>query len=98
MNWKRGLIRLWLVVAVLWFVAAAGVYAALFSKQETVAPESQDAPASGYRSKPYKPYTDEPDVAEWWFLAVVAVVPLALFGIGATGYWVVRGFKPPNSN
>lgn len=102
MNWKRGLLRVWIIVSLLWLLMATGGAFMAFSKQEAQ----------------YKPYATKAEcesdtasfrcgldvlesVTVWhlpplWVLVGITAVPLVLLGLGTAGYWVARGFKPSN--
>lgn len=102
MNWKRGLLRLWVIISLLWLVAATGASLMVFSKQRqlTVAEIAErreqceeTRPTDIFcRMVPIETVTVW-QLPPWPVLAGVASVPVVLFVLGAAGYWVARGFK-----
>ena len=99
------MLRLWVVAAFLWLALAGGVYIAAFSKvEERTRPLTVEECESMAPGKPCPrnierlEYVRVWQMPPWWFLAGVIAGPLILLGIGSGIFWVIRGFKPPNSN
>lgn len=102
MNWKRGLLRLWVIASVLWLLlAAAGVAVISYKEkpQEQHLTEEQLADCiMNEETSPWCKYAKVEFVTVWepppWhILASLALAPLLLLGIGSAGYWVARGFR-----
>jgi hypothetical protein len=108
MNWRRGLLRLWLALSLLW-IGAVGIFASesgtwMFARMEACAKakRAQDADAfvCGLRE-----HLDEQfellsigmaDIATTTIFKDIVVwaliPPLVVFGVGLLGVWVVSGF------
>lgn len=108
MNWKRGLLRLWLIVSLLWFLAAGGIAVVVSSKQQQRGIRPTAAEIEDCKKKGPVPeflsgcgdsrieYVTVWELPPWQFLAGIVVAPIVLLGFGAAGYWAAQGFKPPN--
>jgi hypothetical protein len=93
MNWKRGLLRLWVVAAVLWVAVAFysenpiqkvfDVYAQ--SDWVNFTPEQQEALANA------KARVVRADLLD--FSVSAFIPPLLLLALGYIGLWVGRGFR-----
>jgi hypothetical protein len=108
MNWRRGLLRLWLVLSLFWIVAvglfAWHVDALEFARMEACA-EAKRAQGADTFICGLSEEVDEQirlmsvgiaDIATTtWIKELVAYVlipPLVVFGVGLLGVWVVSGF------
>ncbi len=104
MNWKRGILRLWVIISLLWLLAATGASFLVSSKLEERT--SQPTAAEIAECEEIVPKTfvcfGEVEVVRVWQLppwpqlAGVASVPILLLILGAAGYWVAKGFKASN--
>ena len=86
MNWKRGLLRLWAIAAVLW----VGVI--VYSAVKTV---GDDMAGSILAEKLYGIPRGEYDILSlmFSFSALAFIPPLLLLALGYIGLWVGRGFR-----
>ncbi len=86
MNWKRGLLRLWAVAAVLWvgFV----VYAIVKSVGDDIARSILAEKLYGYPQRKI-------DILFYmsFYSALAFIPPLLLLALGYIGLWVGRGFR-----
>ena len=107
MNWKGGLLRLWMVCSLLWVAVATPPLVSFFSEEQVLSAEEQGLQTAADEAE----CAADPSSAAcfptvhtrtvwrwppWWALALEAAVPLLLLGIGATVYWVVAGFRRSN--
>ncbi len=99
MNWKRGLIRLWAIISLLWLFLAIGAAFLISAKhqEQTVEPSSAEIAKCANSDDLKCGLVEVEQVTVWqlppWqvFLGIAAV-PVLLFGVGLAGYWVARGF------
>lgn len=86
MNWKRGLLRLWAVVSVLWFGLIV---------QSLVKTVGDDIAGSILTEKLYGLPRGEYDILSLMFVfsALAFIPPLLLLALGYIGLWVGRGFR-----
>jgi hypothetical protein len=97
-NWKRGFLRLWVIVSLLWLVVVTGFAFLAASKQEERIRQSAPAEIAEceFCEFPAVEYETVWRMPPWWVLVVAAGVPLLLLAVGVAGYWVARGFKRSN--
>ena len=102
MNWKRGLLRLWAVAAVLWvcvaFYANDSLQFELLEKLGAVLPG-----ATFHHHRVIFMDNDGNDISEKFYLSTWTVLyrfanlafipPLLLLALGYIGLWVGRGFR-----
>ena len=99
MNWRRGLLRLWLVASLLWisFVGWAGyqrlVQLSCFDKRKanpSLGNPLRCLPEAGYPND-YLPGHTAADLIVW------ALAPVVVFILGLIVAWIVAGFKSASS-
>ena len=91
MNWKRGLFRLWVVISLLWLLAATGI------ALEIAAEMRPDTSAKSEWDELDPPkYMKVWHFPPWPVVIGVVAVPFLLLGLGSTAYWVARGFTRSN--
>ena len=90
MNWRKGLLRLWLVLSLCW-IAGVGVYA---WKQEPGLSSSQSAYEIASSTRKEKEIVDNPNVElVKRYVAYVLLPPLITLALGLLGAWVVSSFE-----
>jgi hypothetical protein len=92
MNWRKGLLRLWLVLSLCW-IAGVGVYA---WKQEPGISSSQFAYETASSPERHNEKEIEGSLnAELVkrYAAYVLLPPLSTLALGLLGAWVVSGFE-----
>jgi hypothetical protein len=99
MNWRRGLLRTWLVVSICWVgvVGGQGVYEWYDDSWRNV----PERPANCDPKNPFTKYVPEClEMAPWlktypfWAALRLAIgPPAALLLLGAALYWVGQGFR-----
>jgi hypothetical protein len=102
-RWARGLVRAWIVLAALWLIGA-GVYA--YKDPSIPALLHSCTELRGFVVEETGKPLGDADVAqceEVWrgkrlTLFAWALWPLALLVVGFSLAWVIRGFRPENSN
>ncbi len=80
MNWRRGLLRLWLALTIVWvavWVVAVVVRATYWGPEQ--------GSWEGYGGM---------NLSALPFVAVIVVPPVVVFGVGWLVLWVFRGFRP----
>ena len=100
MNWKRGLLRLWAVVAVLWVGVAFYSNDTVLRVRDAYAIAVFD-PDAYLASKPQTGFLLNKTfyvVASIWpplfdFAKLAFIPPLLLLALGYIGLWVGRGFR-----
>jgi hypothetical protein len=103
-KWKRGFLRLWVIVSLLWLVVVAGLASLASSTQEERARQPTPAEIAECEIRSGSEFCEFPTVEyetvwhipPWWVLVVAAGVPLLLLAAGIASYWAARGFKPSN--
>ena len=105
MNWKRGLLRLWVIISLLWLVVATGASLMGYSQQRQLTAaeiaerreQCEETRPTDARCKLVSMETVTVwQLPPWPLLAGVASVPILLFVLGAAGYWAAKGFKTSN--
>jgi hypothetical protein len=98
MNWRRGLLRTWLVISICWVgvVGGHGVYEWYSWQVVSETPASCDVPKDPFRKL-------DPDCLEsapwltpslpWAVLRLSIGPPAALLLLGAALYWIGQGFR-----
>jgi hypothetical protein len=104
MNWRRGLLRLWLVLSLAW---TATVFWATDYPQRIYDPlavvpkyrltEAQQAGYSGADVRAFLSNRTPQVIAE--FVILIVLPPILVAGAGFIGWrifrWIIRGFAPP---
>ena len=100
MNWKRGLLRLWLLLALLWSLAIAGLcwmevkdgpYSNGLVTDTVVAKTGE--PVARFRENPYREFIPVDQVISWRrLLAIWVGPPLLTLLLGYVLLWIGRGF------
>ncbi len=104
MNWRRGFIRLWLVVATLWCLSVAGLAYVEVTTPRAYRTETWltgTGPECTGKTIAPKCFTDERVeipvsrlTLPWLKGLTLAVLPPAvLFGIGLVAIWIFAGFR-----
>ena len=105
MNWRRGLIRLWLLVSVLWvgFVASIAYYGAVVPRQAAAAQAGcfEARKLDGNLGNPFgcfddaSPFADlipwSSDLFKYGALAFAPVVTMLVLGLSIG--WILAGFR-----
>src|SRR6266404_5688556 len=97
MNIRRGAIRLWIVLSLIW-MGLAGFYAKGEYARNYDIPEAcksmlqMQVMADAWRDCLAEHGNDVPRVSGYPLVALVALPPLALLALGLAGVWVIRGF------
>jgi hypothetical protein len=102
MNWRQGLFRLWLVLAISWLIVGGGVAFAIWnadaSARESATIWSEHEAQCGDSSK-RGPWCDfapvrsrEYPMPTAFYPDLVIGPPILLFILGWMGLWVARGF------
>lgn len=105
MNWSRGLLRLWIVLALVWFCVAgiaatfiwSGDAPARESAAQWVQHEAECGTAEAPKSGPWCDFLPARDrlypIPKATYLAVLGAPPLVLFLLGWLVLWAARGFR-----
>ena len=102
LNWKRGMVRIWIVLSLLWLAVANGAVLLVFSEQqERIAQPTVNEHARWNEAEPASrnyhietiEYIRVFHMPPWPILAVIISLPVAVFGIGVIVYWVALGFR-----
>jgi hypothetical protein len=88
MNWRRGLLRLWIVFAAAWIVAVASCWVVLWYNDpwRVVSVDYRPPPLSDALASPSSP-------PPWVFAAAAVAGPLVTLGSGVGLIWAIRGFR-----
>lgn len=103
MNWKRGLLRLWIVLALLWVIRGVWVWwPAVAGDCSPFGGRVGDQRLDMSCKIDEIPHDSFLDSAMWDYRVDAAVwilfPPLAFLILGMAGIWIVGGFRRKNSN
>jgi hypothetical protein len=106
MNWRRGLLRLWMAASLIWVVALGW-----FAYEETHARATREAansvcmegkkaegrnPFDCFDGQPAAPIFEDLIPTEWWlrrYAALAVLPPLGLLAVSLLITWILAGFK-----
>lgn len=101
MNWKRGLLRVWVVTSAVWLILVGSNLAidSSTSRQiERPPTEAEVGACMDYRPGPWCSADIVEAIRSWtmpgWSAAVFTLAPpLLVLGLGLAITWVIRGFR-----
>jgi hypothetical protein len=107
MNWRRGLVRAWLIASAIWLVVAAVGLSVPQSLIDVMIswPEAIRYAAATNPLPPSSPFVWPPAVSDidahriavanlWHFVLFGFGGPAAILVLGIAAWWVAQGFKP----
>ena len=106
MNWRRRLLRLWVIASACWIILVGGVtYQEVWISRQVAMEQTACADARGANpalGNPFDCFDSQvkliplgPTLARYAVLAIVPVV--GTFALGVAGAWVISGFRQMRS-
>ena len=100
-NWKRGLVRLWSLLSILWVVGAGWIAIDENSPMERVVVEagsidtgrSTTLDVSGLTPVDSVVYVRDWSLPDWEIVVLIIGAPLLVFWLGMALAWVIGGFR-----
>ena len=101
MNWRKGLLRSWLVLSIVWVVAAVVLERPIQAWRDPIIESGRPSAVNEARAEGYK----DAEIAAYLrrqyaitFTEHLIVPPFALLAIGCGVFWAMRGFRLKKSN
>ena len=95
MNWRRGFMRLWMLVTALWVVFVAvgsGCVVWRFGRFEHAGLLTEDE-LFGWQSWPIWDVCNVTPMTPWQYTALALAPPLIMLAIGLGVTWIAKGFR-----